>query len=530
MFFSVVIIFLDYSYINSQKKKLFIEKELIFYKIEYLTSNFLHEILNEYNKNLSKIKSAHLYLLNNLDKNITQIQEKFGKNFHIFITDKNLTIIKTTFKYDKNFSLNFLENLLKTHKSIHISPPICEPATTDFISYSDLYKNGIVTQIGYVYKTPKIEYFKNEIKKIKEKYPFIKNISLYFIHPKTSYAQYCNILTPLHKKPTKREMLCHNKKGMEIYKELLRKNPLITCDKMYILSYNPFEKDSYIILQIDISKHIMEANIKKTTRIIIIAFVIIAIIAFSILILINRILKSLNEFKHSIINEQKYEKKPIKELKDTIEAYNNTLEKLKKAIESKDDFIHFAMHELATPISILTLYMDEYEDLKPAIKKLLSSYKNLSYCIQKTSHPKRETDLTELIEYRIKFFREILNHENKKVILDLEQLTICANPEEMEILIDNNLKNAIKYSKSDIIKIRLKNKVLEFENEGFIKDKEKIFEKFYREENIKGGFGLGLHITKVICENHNIKIKLIQKNGKVIFQYDLKDTDENCSD
>jgi signal transduction histidine kinase len=341
-------------------------------------------------------------------------------------------------------------------------------------------------------------YFKNEIKKIKAQNPFIKDVKLYFVHPNTNYAQVCDILTPLYRKFTNEEMVKYRKKGLELYRRLLHQNPIITPESMYILSYNPFEKESYVILKLNINKEILSSKIKKTTQIIIAIFVIIAITGLIILLLIQKILKYLNEFTDSIKKEQKYDKKP-KELKETIEAYNNTLEKLKKAISSKDDFIHFAMHELATPISILSLYMEEYEELKPAIKKLLSSYKNMNYYIQKTNLPRKEIDLKETIISRVKYFKEILNQENKTILLNLNSKKICANPEEIEILIDNNIKNAIKYSKSDTIKITLKNDVLEFENEGEIQNKDKVFEKFYREEEIKGGFGLGLYIIKSIA-------------------------------
>jgi len=524
----IVIVLLGYFYIKAQKNSLNTKKELIFYKIEFLSSNFLEEILKEYNKKKPEIIKAHEFLLKNLDKDINQIKQKLGKNFHIFITDKNFTITKTTFKYDQNFSLAFVKDLLISHKQINVSPPICEPATTNFISFSDVYKNGIVTQIGYIYTNPKIEYFKNEIKKIKLKNPFIKNISLYFIHPNYNYAQICNILTPLHRKYTTSEMEYYRKKGLMLYKKLLKQNPIITNESMYILSFNPFEKESFVILKLDINESILDQEIKKTTKIILLIFGIIIFIGFLIHLFIDKILKSLEEFTNSIKLEKKYEKKPIKELQETINAYNNTLEKLKNAISSKDDFIHFAMHEFATPINILSLYMDEYEELRPAIKKLLSSYKNMNYYIHNTNLPKSEFDLKEVIINRVKYFKEILNQENKKILLNLKSKKICANLEEIEILIDNNLKNAIKYSKSETIKISLKNNILEFENEGVIKDKDKVFEKFYREENVKGGFGLGLYIIKSITEKYKIKINLIQKNNKVIFQYDLKDMDENC--
>ncbi len=39
----------------------------------------------------------------------------------------------------------------------------------------------------------------------------------------------------------------------------------------------------------------------------------------------------------------------------------------------------------------------------------------------------------------------------------------------------------------------------------------KIFERFYRDTNVVGGFGLGLHIVASICSEYNIKIDIDSK-------------------
>ncbi|ROR39811.1 signal transduction histidine kinase [Caminibacter pacificus] len=529
--FLLSLLFIGTAYIKIQNKYINSQKELIFYKIEYLSNNFLQEILKEYNLKKKEIIKAHKYLLSHLKKeDIQQIKKKLGPNFHIFVTNKNFVITHTTFKYDQNFSLAFVKDLLMSHKTIHVSPPICEPATTNFISFSDVYKNGIVTQIGYIYKNPKINYFKEQIKKIKQNNPFIKEITLYFIHPKTKYAQQCNIITPLYRKYTLKEMKEARKEGMKLYRALLKKNPIITKNAMYILSYNPFEKESYVILKIDINYAVFSERIKKMAAILIFTFIIISLIGTVIVLLINSTLKTLESFTQSIKNETVFKNNvEDKNLKEVITAYNNTLKKLQEAIKSKDDFIHFALHELATPISILTLYMDDYDELKPAIKKLYSSYKNMSYYIDKNHKRVKKINLKELVSKRIEYFKDIAKSENKKIIASLEDFYICANEEDMEILIDNNIKNALKYSTSEAIRINLKKNVLSFENGGIISDKEKIFKKFYREENVKGGFGLGLYIIKTIAEKYEIKIDVLSENKTVKFIYTLKESNENCS-
>ena len=97
---------------------------------------------------------------------------------------------------------------------------------------------------------------------------------------------------------------------------------------------------------------------------------------------------------------------------------------------------------------------------------------------------------------------------------------ITFNELELYRIIDNNISNAIKYSKdSSNIEIFLhkeNNKIkLMFKDEGIgIKDKSKIFERYYRGDKITGGFGIGLSIVKNICVKNKIEIKVESQVNK----------------
>ena len=78
-------------------------------------------------------------------------------------------------------------------------------------------------------------------------------------------------------------------------------------------------------------------------------------------------------------------------------------------------------------------------------------------------------------------------------------------------LIDNNLSNAVKYSREGgIINLRLFEKsgkivlVVEDEGEG-IKDTSKIWKRYVRDEGVQGGFGLGLNIVQSICMKNGVE-------------------------
>jgi signal transduction histidine kinase len=92
-------------------------------------------------------------------------------------------------------------------------------------------------------------------------------------------------------------------------------------------------------------------------------------------------------------------------------------------------------------------------------------------------------------------------------------------------LIDNLLSNAIKYAKVGTkIEVELLDEtaqcVLRITNRGnTIAHPEKLFERYYREDKARGGFGLGLNIVKEICDAHGVEICVRSCEGVTVFEY-----------
>jgi signal transduction histidine kinase len=96
---------------------------------------------------------------------------------------------------------------------------------------------------------------------------------------------------------------------------------------------------------------------------------------------------------------------------------------------------------------------------------------------------------------------------------------------ELTRLIDNSLYNAIKYSAvGSHINVVLANNNLSFHNQGeAIKNKEKVFHKYFRENKTVGGYGLGLNIIKNIADKYDIEIRLESElSSGTIFTYIFK--------
>ena len=55
-----------------------------------------------------------------------------------------------------------------------------------------------------------------------------------------------------------------------------------------------------------------------------------------------------------------------------------------------------------------------------------------------------------------------------------------------------------------------------------IEDTERIFKAFERENDVRGGFGLGLEIVYAICQKENVKIEVQSDDDLTCFMYRFK--------
>ncbi len=267
---------------------------------------------------------------------------------------------------------------------------------------------------------------------------------------------------------------------------------------------------------------------------IILVFLVIVILLIICLIFssykINQIIKPINTLDlQNPLNNKTYPE--LRELLESLETHNNL----------RKEFSANVSHELKTPLTSISGYAEimanniaKIEDHQAISKKiydeaqrLLEKINNIIK-ISKLDENKVDTDFTQ-INYKnlileiVNNLQSLINKNNLKLELELEEITGNGISSLIFDAIYNIIQNSIKYNKPNgLIKIKLhqldNNIYIRIKDTGIGIDKEeipRIFERFYRVDKSRSqiieGSGLGLAISKHAILLHNGKINVYSK-------------------
>jgi hypothetical protein len=208
-------------------------------------------------------------------------------------------------------------------------------------------------------------------------------------------------------------------------------------------------------------------------------------------------------------------------------------------LESQKIFLKHAIHEINTPLSIIMNNIELYElehgkdnylsNIEASMKNIYGIYDDLNYLINKdqVSYPKKRIPLVDFVRSRIEFFSIVAQQANLTFDFqsNCEEIYLNINETKLQRIIDNNITNAIKYTREfETIYISLqgtiKNCLLEIKSQSLlIHNIQKVFDAYYRESQNEDGLGLGLNLVKQICDNEGIKIEVESSEDFTSFRY-----------
>jgi len=260
----------------------------------------------------------------------------------------------------------------------------------------------------------------------------------------------------------------------------------------------------------------------------------------------NNMVDTISEQKKNLRDlNQNLEDKVRKKTLSLQEANKKLLEEKEfseEILDAQKKFLRYTVHETNTPLSVMLTSIELYtmnhpkdknlSKIEAAIKNIFSIYDDLSYLVKKdqVEYPKSMINFGEYLSYRLDFFKDVavmskisFNYDEPK-----ENLHIYFNKTKLQRIVDNTITNAIKYTlANEVVDVSLKQfgSNLEFSvasKSKAIKDIDKVFEAYYREEKSREGFGLGLQMVKNICDEEGVLVKVSSDENKTVFTYIFK--------
>lgn len=214
---------------------------------------------------------------------------------------------------------------------------------------------------------------------------------------------------------------------------------------------------------------------------------------------------------------------------------------VKNSEKTRSEFFANASHELKTPLTAIKGFNDiiflsttdeKTKELSGKIAKetdrivlLINDMLNLSSLEAERSPIKERVDLVKVCED----VKESLSSlaEQKKVTVEVSGSGVIEAEKEHAVeLVKNLTENAVRYNEAGgYVRVNVGKAdgktILTVKDDGIgieDKDKERIFERFYRADKSRsremGGTGLGLAIVKHICAVYNADLKLESKIGE----------------
>ncbi len=334
--------------------------------------------------------------------------------------------------------------------------------------------------------------------------------------------------------------------------------PVPEREFLYTTYYNPKEQENepgrslITVVRLDgkaIAVTITKSRVESEdlVRIILLITVGITVVLLLSLLLINRlVLSRLWRPFYSILNRMKsfevtrmdtieHEPTKIDEFNELNKSVNAMAERVRQDYKELKSFTDNASHEMMTPLAVINSKLDSLlqtesftaqqgallEDIYHATGRLSRLHQSLLLLakIENNLIPDYQNiDLKEMVEAKGRQFQELLEKDGLVLTEKLLPVEIKMSRYLADILLNNLFSNAVRHNiTGGYINIQLDQQALTISNSGKSRHLQtKIFDRFSKSVDSEG-MGLGLAITKQICNLYGFRIDYEEENCEHVF-------------
>lgn len=215
----------------------------------------------------------------------------------------------------------------------------------------------------------------------------------------------------------------------------------------------------------------------------------------------------------------------VDRLYSTLTEYNGTVSSLAASLEDHEEYTESWAHEIKTPISLMTLLLDNH-DFEPDLKYKMeyircrlneSVEQMLQYARIKSTRKDflfEKLKLKDVINEVVQDYEPLLSEKDFLTINKVREEVVTADRRAMKYMLGQFVSNSIKYAKEDpeLIFSFENNKLVISDNGIGVKpaDLPFVFEKGFTGDTgeLRGkATGMGLYLASKIAENNKIGIE-----------------------
>ena len=209
------------------------------------------------------------------------------------------------------------------------------------------------------------------------------------------------------------------------------------------------------------------------------------------------------------------------------QAFDSYTEKMDSYVEKQMAFAAMASHELRSPLTIVQTSADliasRHDDPEtlPHLEKIQRASANMANMIhallavtrdQSTRNADQQVNLRPLVEEIIDSLGPEIDAKQITVENRLaDNIAIATDKTLITVVLGNLIKNGVKHGQQSSIRIEMQGPLLTITDSGIGIDDEslqQIFDFGYRGQNSQG-YGVGLYISKLICDYQGWALELV---------------------